>query len=331
MVPPQQSAYRGTTFTEMDTEAVSPAPGRRLIDELAHTNAPGSRNEKRVKDVEEIRAAGIDVITTVNVQHLESINDEVDGSPECASASRARRGRAHRRPDPSGRHVTGGTPAPYGARQHLRADQIDASLRRTSGSATSPPCGARLLWSPTGSTNTADYRRVHRSRRPGPPRSASSSRSPGPRERDLVAPGRLAAHRAPARTCWRCTWSSPTGCASAVDSRIARCQQLVESLGGTFHSVVGEDAPGRGGRLRHRGQRDDDHRRRLPGRPAATAVHRQAPATRSPRWPGRSTSTWSRTSEVARTAPAPVDRSRPLSRRRQLARPGSGPCCCPSC
>ena len=47
------------------------------MDELAHTNAPGSKNEKRWQDVEELLAAGIDVITTVNIQHLESVNDVV--------------------------------------------------------------------------------------------------------------------------------------------------------------------------------------------------------------------------------------------------------------
>ena len=49
-----------------------------LVDELAHTNVPGSRHEKRGQDVEELRAAGIEVITTVNIQHLESLNDEAE-------------------------------------------------------------------------------------------------------------------------------------------------------------------------------------------------------------------------------------------------------------
>ena len=53
------------------------APELALVDELAHTNAPGSRNEKRYQDIEEVLAAGIDVISTVNVQHLESLNDAI--------------------------------------------------------------------------------------------------------------------------------------------------------------------------------------------------------------------------------------------------------------
>ncbi len=70
--------YRGSSFEELDVAAVvARRPSIVLVDELAHTNIPGLRHEKRWQDVEEILAAGIDVITTVNVQHLESLNDEV--------------------------------------------------------------------------------------------------------------------------------------------------------------------------------------------------------------------------------------------------------------
>ena len=79
MVPRRVLSHKGSTFTEMDTEAViARRPEVVCVDELAHTNVPGSRHEKRAHDVEEIRAAGIDVITTVNIQHLESLNDEVE-------------------------------------------------------------------------------------------------------------------------------------------------------------------------------------------------------------------------------------------------------------
>jgi two-component system sensor histidine kinase KdpD len=79
IVPRHVVTYRGSDFEEMDVDAVvARAPSVALIDELAHTNVPGSRNEKRWQDVEEILAAGIDVITTVNVQHLESMNDVVE-------------------------------------------------------------------------------------------------------------------------------------------------------------------------------------------------------------------------------------------------------------
>ncbi len=80
VIPRKAVDYRGSHMEEMDLEAVlRRRPKIALIDELAHTNVPGSgRNEKRWQDVLEILSAGIDVITTVNIQHLESIADEVE-------------------------------------------------------------------------------------------------------------------------------------------------------------------------------------------------------------------------------------------------------------
>ncbi|MGO8687824.1 MAG: universal stress protein [Candidatus Dormibacteria bacterium] len=71
--------YRGTKLSEMDVDAVlARHPQVALIDELAHTNAPGVRHHKRWEDIEDIRDAGIDVITTMNIQHLESMKDVVE-------------------------------------------------------------------------------------------------------------------------------------------------------------------------------------------------------------------------------------------------------------
>src|SRR5205809_4407412 len=79
VVPRARIAYRGTSFEEMDLDAVlARKPQIALVDELAHTNVPGSRNAKRWQDVEELLEAGIDVISTVNIQHLESVNDVVE-------------------------------------------------------------------------------------------------------------------------------------------------------------------------------------------------------------------------------------------------------------
>jgi len=78
LIPRRQVDYRGTTLTEMDIDAViARHPQLVLGDELAHTNAPGSRHPKRYQDVEEILTAGIDVYSTVNIQHLESLSDVV--------------------------------------------------------------------------------------------------------------------------------------------------------------------------------------------------------------------------------------------------------------
>nr|WP_314481353.1 sensor histidine kinase KdpD [uncultured Pseudomonas sp.] len=76
--PLVRTRYRGVTLDEMDLDGLLRAPGSLvLVDELAHSNAPGSRHAKRWQDVQELLAAGIDVYTTVNVQHLESLNDKV--------------------------------------------------------------------------------------------------------------------------------------------------------------------------------------------------------------------------------------------------------------
>jgi len=78
IIPRRRTTYRGTTLEEMDLQAVlARKPELCLIDELAHTNAPGFEHEKRYEDVRDVLDAGIDVYSTVNVQHLESLNDQV--------------------------------------------------------------------------------------------------------------------------------------------------------------------------------------------------------------------------------------------------------------
>src|SRR4026209_1087433 len=77
-VPPRRIEYRGVVMEEMDLDAVvARHPAIAIVDELAHTNVPGSRNRKRYQDVLDLLEAGISVITAVNIQHLESLNDVV--------------------------------------------------------------------------------------------------------------------------------------------------------------------------------------------------------------------------------------------------------------
>lgn len=79
VIPRKRIIYRGVTLDEMDVDAVlARHPQVALVDELAHTNVPGSRHEKRYQDVEELLAAGITVIATLNIQHLEGLNDLVE-------------------------------------------------------------------------------------------------------------------------------------------------------------------------------------------------------------------------------------------------------------
>ncbi|HVZ42031.1 MAG TPA: sensor histidine kinase KdpD [Candidatus Kapabacteria bacterium] len=78
IIPRRRVEYQGRVLEEMDLDAIlARRPALVLVDELAHTNAPGSRHAKRYNDVEEILAAGIDVFTTLNIQHVESMNDAV--------------------------------------------------------------------------------------------------------------------------------------------------------------------------------------------------------------------------------------------------------------
>lgn len=78
VVPRRKVEYRGTTMEEMDVDAIiRRKPKVCVVDELAHTNVPGSRNTKRYQDVVELLEAGIDVMTAVNIQHLETLNDAV--------------------------------------------------------------------------------------------------------------------------------------------------------------------------------------------------------------------------------------------------------------
>jgi two-component system, OmpR family, sensor histidine kinase KdpD len=78
VVPRLRVLHAGLELDEMDVDAViARSPDLALVDELAHTDAPGMRNEKRYQDIDEVLAAGIDVISTVNIQHLESLNDAI--------------------------------------------------------------------------------------------------------------------------------------------------------------------------------------------------------------------------------------------------------------
>ena len=150
------SSTAAPRFEEMDVDAVlARGPTVALVDELAHTNVPGGRNEKRWQDVEELLDAGIDVISTVNIQHLEILNDVVERitgitQRETVPDAVVRR----RRPDRAGRHDARSPAAPHGPRQHLRGRaRSTPRSATTSVSATSRRCASwRCCGSRTGST-----------------------------------------------------------------------------------------------------------------------------------------------------------------------------------
>ncbi|MGB3629046.1 MAG: histidine kinase, partial [Terracidiphilus sp.] len=81
IVPQREIPYRGVTLKEMDVDAIiARHPHTVIVDELAHTNVPGSKNRKRYEDVQDLLEAGINVWTAVNIQHLETLNDAVNRS-----------------------------------------------------------------------------------------------------------------------------------------------------------------------------------------------------------------------------------------------------------
>ena len=79
VIAPRQTLYRGSVWDEIDVDTIiARRPQVVLVDELAHSNVPGSANEKRWQDIERLLDSGIEVISTVNIQHLESVNDVVN-------------------------------------------------------------------------------------------------------------------------------------------------------------------------------------------------------------------------------------------------------------
>ena len=217
-----------------------------LVDELAHTNVPGSRNEKRWQDVEELLDAGIDVISTVNIQHLESLNDVVEQitgvkQRETVPDEVVRRADQLELVDMTPR----GAPQPARPRQHLPA-RADRRRARQLLPARQPRRAARARAAWVADRVDEGARRV--------PRDGTGSSEPWEtRERVVVALTGLQRRRAarPPRGAHRAARRRATSSASTSSRRTAsrprrpRCstqqRELVEELGGTYHEVVGAD------------------------------------------------------------------------------------------
>ncbi|WP_244930793.1 DUF4118 domain-containing protein [Nocardioides sp. W7] len=246
VVPRKVIDYRGTTFTEMDTDAViARAPTVVLVDELAHTNVPGSRHEKRAQDVAEIRAAGIDVITTVNIQHLESLNDEVERItgvrqretvPDEVVRTADQIQLVDMPPDALRRRMAHGN--------IYKPENIDASLTSyfRVGNLTALRELALLWLADRVDDALGDYRRAHRIEHTWPTKERIVVAVTGGAESEtLLRRGARLAQRAAGSELLAVHVIATDGISTTDDQRIARSQQLVASLGGTFHSVVGEE------------------------------------------------------------------------------------------
>ncbi|MBO3102156.1 sensor histidine kinase [Cellulomonas fengjieae] len=248
VLPRRIVPHRGSELTELDVDAVlARAPQVAMIDELAHTNVPGSRHPKRWQDVQDLLDAGIDVVTTVNVQHLESLNDDV----EAITGVRQR----ETVPD----HVVRDADQiqlvdlpPEALRRRLahgnvyRAEQIDASLSQyfRLGNLTALRELALLWLADRVDDSLTSYRREHRIEAPWPARErVVVAVTGGPEGDTLLRRGARIAQRAAGSELLAVHVLATDGLPSAPPATLDEQRRLVESLGGTFHTVVGEDVP----------------------------------------------------------------------------------------
>jgi two-component system sensor histidine kinase KdpD len=241
-------AYRGATFTEMDVDAViARRPDVALVDEMAHTNVPGSRNAKRWQDIQEILDAGITVISTVNVQHLESINDVVQQITGVAQRETV--------PDEVVRRaeqVELIDMAPEALRRRMahgniyKPEKIDAALGNyfRVGNLTALRELA-LLWLADKVDEQLDrYRADHRISATWEARErVVVALTGGPEGDTLIRRAARIAARTKGADLLAVHVSRNDGLAGGNPANLARQRTLIESLGGTYHQVVGADIP----------------------------------------------------------------------------------------
>ncbi len=249
IVPRATLAYRDATFTEMDVDAVLVRhPAVALVDELAHTNVPGSRNEKRWQDVEELLASGIDVISTVNIQHLESLNDVVEkitGVPQREKVPDAVVRAADQvelvdmSPEALRRRMAHGNVYP--------PERIDAALSRyfRVGNLTALRELALLWLADKVEEGLQKYRAEHDITGHWETRERVVVALTGGREGEtLLRRGARIAARAVGGELLAVHVTRSDGLTGASPAALATQRQLVESLGGSYHQIVGDDVPG---------------------------------------------------------------------------------------
>jgi two-component system sensor histidine kinase KdpD len=249
VVPRRPMTYRGAEFTEMDVDAVlARRPEVAVVDELAHTNVPGSRNEKRWQDVHELLDAGITVLSTVNIQHLESLNDVVEHITGIAQRETV--------PDDVVRgaeQVELVDMTPEALRRRMahgniyRPDKIDAALGNyfRIGNLTALRELA-LLWLADKVEDQLDrYRAEHGIATTWETRErVVVALTGGPEGETLIRrAARVAARAARGADLMAVHVTRSDGLVGADPAQLARQRLLVESLGGTYHQVVGNDIP----------------------------------------------------------------------------------------
>src|SRR5690348_2659539 len=248
VIPRARLPYRDTTFEEMDLGAVlARKPQVALVDELAHTNVPGSRNGKRWQDVEELLNAGIEVITTVNIQHLESLNDvvlKITGVPQRETVPDA----VVRAAD----QVELVDMTPEALRRRMAhgniyaPEKIDAALNNyfRPGNLTALRELALLWLADKVDEGLQRYRADHHITGTWEARErVVVALTGGPEGDTLIRRAARVAARSHGGDLLAVHVTRSDGLTGAKPAALAEQRQLVESLGGSYHQVVGDDIP----------------------------------------------------------------------------------------
>lgn len=248
LVPRRRIEHRGVTLQEMDLDAVlARRPKIALVDELAHTDVPGSRHAKRWEDVEELLAAGIDVISTVNIQHIESLNDVVEritGVPQRETIP----DHVLRRAD----QIELVDLSPQALRDRLAeglvypASRVDAAMSNyfRLGNLTALRELALLWLADEVDSALKTYRAEHGIDRPWEARERIVvALTGGPEGETLLRRAARIAQRSGGGTLYAVHVVRPDGLAGSGAANLAAQQSLLESLGGSYHRVLAERVP----------------------------------------------------------------------------------------
>jgi len=246
VVPRRKLPYRGSEWEEMDLDAVlARKPQIALVDELAHTNVPGSRHVKRWQDVEKLLDAGIDVISAVNVQHLESVTDVVEqitGVPQRETVPDAVVRAADQvelvdmTAEALRRRMAHGNIYP--------PEKIDAALTNyfRAGNLTALRELAMLWLADKVDEGLQKYRAEHDITSTWEARErVVVALTGGPEGDTLIRRAARIAARSSGGELLAVHVTKSDGLTGANPANLARQRQLVESLGGTYHQVVGDE------------------------------------------------------------------------------------------
>ena len=248
VIPRATLPYRGTTFDEMDLDAVlARHPEVALVDEFAHTNVPGSRNEKRWQDIAELLDAGIDVISAMNIQHLESLNDVVEkitGVPQRETVPDA----VVRAAD----QVELVDMTPEALRRRMahgniyKAEKIDAALTNyfRIGNLSALRELALLWLADKVDEGLQRYREAHDIHATWEARErVVVALTGGPEGDTLIRRAARIAARSSGGDLLAVHVTTSDGLAGADPAKLANQRRLIESLGGSYHQVVGDNVP----------------------------------------------------------------------------------------